>query len=92
MPENEINIEQERTVQGKTVISINKPSPMWATWIFRIVFLLTGVATFIIAADPEISNQLKVRIGIYLKGLDMVVWGLTRMIGVDISRDFNVPK
>jgi hypothetical protein len=56
------------------------------------VFLLTGVATFIIAADPEIANQLKVRIGIYLKGLDMVVWGLTRMIGVDISRDFNVPK
>lgn len=74
---------------SKTVFSISKPTPMWATWIFRIVFILTGVATFIIAGDPAIATESKIRIGVYLKGLDMAIWGITRMIGINISRDFN---
>lgn len=76
-------MQDEKTVVGKTVISINAPTPMWATWIFRIVFLLTTTATFIIASDPAIPDALKVRIGIYLKGLDFVIWGFGRFIGVE---------
>jgi hypothetical protein len=70
---------------GKTVLSFVKPTPMWATWIFRIVFVLTGVATFIIASDPGITESLKVRLGVYLKGFDMLVWGVTRAIGIEQS-------
>ena len=76
-------VQQKEIVTGKTVLSINAPTPMWATWIFRIVFLLTTTATFIIASDPAIPDALKVRIGIYLKGLDFVIWGLGRFIGVE---------
>lgn len=72
-----------------SIKSVNRPTPYWATVVFRVVFILTGVATFVIAADPSINTDLSFRIGIYLKGLDMVVWGITRMIGVDVSRDFN---
>ncbi len=86
------NIEEEKKVTGTTVLSFTKPSPVWATWLFRIVFILTGVATFIIAADPALEAATKVRIGIYLKGFDMVIWGITRAIGVDVSRDYNVPE
>lgn len=84
-------VEQQTPVQGKTVLSFTKPTPVWATWAFRIIFIITGVATFIIAADPGISADTKVRLGVYLKGLDLLIWGLTRAIGVDISRDMNVP-
>jgi hypothetical protein len=76
----------------KTVLSFNKPTPQWATWAFRIVFILTGVATFIIAADPGIVDPLKIRLGIYLKGLDMLVWGITRAIGVEVNRDYEYDK
>lgn len=73
----------------RTVFSISKPTPEWATWTFRIVFIFTGVATFVIAGDPALATELKIRLGVYLKGLDMAVWGITRALGVDISRDFN---
>ena len=71
----------------KTVISIQKPTPMWATWVFRAVFLLTGVATGIIMTDPAIPAEVANRWAIYLKGLDTLVWGLTRIIGVEIPKE-----
>lgn len=68
---------------------INKKTPRWAIWLFRIVFLLTTIATFIIASEPEsvITNELKVRIGIYLKALDMLVFGLSKMVGVEVKEE-----
>ncbi len=92
MAENEIQqIEQQKTVTGKTVLSFTKPTPMWATWIFRIVFIVTGIALFIIGADPEINTATKLRLGIYLKAADMLIWGITRSIGIDVQRDYNIP-
>lgn len=69
----------------KTIISTTAPTPSWATWTFRIVFLLTKVAITIVASDPGIPDELKVRIGLYLSGLDTLVWGLSRMIGVEVK-------
>jgi hypothetical protein len=63
---------------------IAKETPQWAKWMFRIVFALTTVAAFIIAADPAIPDPLKVRIGVYLKGLDMLVFIFSKMFGVEI--------
>jgi hypothetical protein len=83
-------VETEKKVEGKTVMSLKLPTPMWATWVFRIFFILTGIATFIIAADPGIQDDTKVRLGIYLKGADMLIWGVTRAIGVEVTRDLEV--
>ncbi len=77
---------------NKTILSVKAPTPSWATWAFRIVFILTGVAAFVIAADPAFSDALKVRTGIYLKGVDMVVWAITRAIGIEVQRDYNLPN
>lgn len=90
--EQQQEIEKNETVTGKTVISLNKPTPAWATWVFRVVFILTGVVTFIVLSDPGISDGVKIRLSVYLKGLDMLVWSLTRMIGVDVSRNFSLPQ
>lgn len=71
----------------KTIISVNSPTPQWANWTFRVVFILTTAAIMVIAADPTIPDSVKVRIGAYLKGLDFVVWGLSRMLGVEINKE-----
>ncbi|HEU4901182.1 MAG TPA: hypothetical protein VFT06_00280 [Flavisolibacter sp.] len=79
----QIQVEEKKEVTGTTVISISKPTPMWATWMFRIVFLLTTAAVVIIAGDPVIKDETKVRVMLYLKGFDVVIWGIARGLGVD---------
>lgn len=64
---------------------IKEKTPLWAKWVFRIVFLLTTIATFVIAFEPAISDLAKIRIGVYLKGLDMFVFGLSKMFGVTLK-------
>lgn len=73
--------------ERKTVLSINKPTPSWANWLFRVVFLLNKVVVAIVAADPGIDDQTKVRIGLYLSGLDTLCWSISRMLGVKIQED-----
>ena len=82
--ENEpVQVLEEKIITGKTVISFKSPTPMWATWTFRIVFLFTTAATFVIAGEPSIPDEMKVRIGLYLKGLDVVIWGMGKGIGIE---------
>jgi len=61
-------------------------TPMWAKWMFRVVFILSGVAVFIVAGDPAIPDATKVRIGVYLAGLDRAVFGLSKLFGIEVSQ------
>lgn len=67
-------------------------TPMWATWVFRIVFVLTGVATFVVASDPGIPNEIKLRVAVYLKALDMAVLGMSKLFGVQVQEDQEADK
>lgn len=58
-------------------------TPLWAKRTFQIVFILTTSATFVLASEPTISDAVKVQIGVYLKGFDMVIYGISKMFGVD---------
>ena len=71
-----------KTIRPFTKKAIVSETPDWAKWTFRIVFAITGVATFVIASDPSIEDNLKVQIGVYLKGADMFVFTLSKMFGV----------
>jgi hypothetical protein len=73
---------------SKTIISVNEPTPKWATWVFRIIFLLTSAALIILAADPTIPDGVKFRVSLYLKAADVVVWGIGRALGVK-KEDFS---
>lgn len=78
-----VSVESQKEVKGKLVASFEKPTPMWANWVFRIVFCLTTAATMIITAEPNIPNDLKVRIFLYMKSFDFVIWFIGRGIGID---------
>lgn len=68
---------------NKTVISVKKPTPTWATWVFRVVFILCGIAAYIVAGDKAIPAETAVRVMLYLTAIDRGVWLLSRAIGVD---------
>lgn len=65
--------------------AISSTTPQWAKWVFRSVFILTSVATFIIAGDAQIKPDLAVRIGVYLKGLDLLAFGFSKLFGVTLD-------
>lgn len=69
------------------ISQVTKRTPAWASWTFRITFVLTTVAAFIIAGDPAISDENKIRIGLYLKGADMLIYSLSKMFGVEVKKD-----
>ncbi len=82
MPE---NIEAEKTetiTNSKTVVNFKLPSPVWATWMFRIIFLLTTAGSIWIAATGMIPDNNKVEILLAMKVLDVVIWGIGRGLGV----------
>lgn len=70
---------------GKTkfgVGAITKKTPKKVRIIVGTLVILTMVATFIISGDPGIPDDLKVRLNVYLKGLDMLILGAGEMFGL----------
>jgi hypothetical protein len=91
--DNTTTVEVEKELTGKTVLSFQKPTPMWATWAFRIVFCLTTAATMILTAEPSVSDAVKVRIFLYMKAFDFIVWFFGKSIGIDKKQFENeIPK
>jgi len=58
-------------------------TPLWAKVTFRIVAALSLVAAFIVAGDPGINSDLKVRIMLYLAGFDKLILMLSKLFGVE---------
>lgn len=67
----------------KTVLSFNKETPVWAKWLFRIVFALTTGLTAYIAASNLFSPEVKYETTLILKLLvDPLVYAASKMFGV----------
>lgn len=62
---------------------IMNATPIWAKWVFRATTIFTTAIAFVVAGDPSIPDMLKVRILLYLKGIDIVVLGLSKMFGIE---------
>lgn len=67
---------------SQVVFSINKPTPMWATMLFRAVFFLTTGATMWVAGTGKIKLEDKTEIMLILKAIDVPFWGMGRLLGV----------
>lgn len=66
----------------KTVISIDRPTPKWATWMFRVVFVVTTALSVWVASTGLISNENKVEIMVAFKSIDFILWGIGRGLGI----------
>jgi len=69
------------------VQQLTNATPVWAKWMFRITLILTTTASFIVAGDPSIPSDLKVRIMLYLQGGSTAMYGFSKLFGVDLEKE-----
>lgn len=75
-------MEQVPEQKTTTVISLNRPTPQWATWVFRSVLVITTAASIWLAATGLIKDASKVEALLVLKVIDFSVWTISRFLGV----------
>jgi hypothetical protein len=66
---------------------VSNTTPRWANIILLLTITLTTVAAFVVASDPGIADAVKVRIGVYLKGFDMLIAGVSRLFGIELPTE-----
>jgi hypothetical protein len=66
------------------ISQLGSDTPKWANVALGLTIVLTTVAAFVVASDPGISDAIKVRITVYLKGVDMLVLGVSRLFGIEL--------
>lgn len=68
---------------GKTVFgAVNSPTPLWATWMFRAIFILTTSLTVWIAGTSLIDIGVKNELMLLLKIIDPIVFIFSKMFGI----------
>lgn len=82
----EKNEEQDN---DKTVWSFKKPTPKWAAFVFRFVFFGTLAGMIVVAGDEDIPSKKKVKILLYMKAFDVLIWGLAKGAGIDKKKFEN---
>lgn len=70
----------------KVVLSVSKPTPMWATWIFRIEFWINKTFLFLLAQGAFEGIEMKKAL-IWALAIDGFVWGIGRMLGIKKPED-----
>lgn len=85
MTDETTKVEVQKEATGKVVFGmagLNSPTPVWASWIFRIYFFATLAAIMIIADLKSINPDLKFTLALYLKASDVLVWGIAKGFGI----------
>lgn len=72
----------ETKTQFATGAAIAGKTPVWLTYAFRTTIILTTAITIWVAATKLVPDDNKFEIGLILKAVDFVVWGLGRMTGI----------
>jgi len=72
---------------NKTVISIKKPTPPWANYVFRTVLLMATTLNTAIVSAPGIAEATKLAI-VYWAGIPVTfIWGMSRIVGIKLGDD-----
>ena len=65
------------------ISQIGKTTPTWATYTFRIIFLLLSFGSFMISDYPGIDESTKAILVKWFSGINMLTWGLSKLFGVE---------
>lgn len=72
----------ENKTEFGTSEALKAGTPAWANWTFRIVLLFTTALSGWLATTGLVSEEVKLESVLALKGIDFLVWGISRMFGV----------
>lgn len=76
-------METKKTTHAFTAKALTSPTPTWAKNMFRITFILTSAVTIFVAGSNMIEENLKYELMLGIKSLDAVIYGLSKMFGVE---------
>lgn len=72
--------------------SLNKPTPKWATWFFRVFFYVTSMTTVALGMFTDIPVETKLHIAEWTAFGNIAVHAFTRMCGISIDvTDYSKP-
>jgi hypothetical protein len=80
-PQTTQEVNTTKSVTGTTVLSFTKPTPVWATWIFRGEFIINKCLMMYLSGTTHTVVDLKNDI-LILTIIDFGVWMLAKSIGV----------
>lgn len=72
----------EEQVKGKVGWSIKNPSPLWATYTFRIQFFANKALMLYLAGTDTITPENIKHYLLILASIDLFVWGFAKSIGI----------
>jgi uncharacterized membrane protein YbaN (DUF454 family) len=75
-------VETQKAVSGTTVFSFTRPTPMWATWIFRTEFILNKAITMYLTGTGTIPTEKIKEYLLIMSIVDFLVWLGARSLGV----------
>lgn len=75
-------VEKQETVKGSTVLSFTRPTPMWATWVFRAEFVLNKAITMYLTGTGTIEEGKIKEYLLIMSIVDFLVWLGARSLGV----------
>lgn len=64
---------------------LKSETPLWAKWVFRVTLIVTTVLSFWIAGTNLISDNIKLEIIQALKTLDVLVFAISKLFGINIE-------
>ena len=73
-----VNVSETKVQFG----AVSSPTPLWAKWLFRSVFIITSAITLVVAGTQLISEAYKFETLLILKGIDALALGFSKMFGV----------
>jgi hypothetical protein len=64
--------------------SLNRPTPAWARIVFGVCLLITTVMATWVAGTTQLTDGQKFEWVLVLKCIDPFLYGLSRLVGVDL--------
>lgn len=76
-----------RKTHAFTAKALQTETPKWAKNMFRVTFILTSAFTIFLAGTNLFGEGAKYELMLGLKALDAVIYGLSKMFGIEITEE-----
>jgi hypothetical protein len=70
-----------------TAKALQAETPRWAKNMFRLTFIVTSAFTIFIAGTNLFSEATKYELMLGLKALDAIIYGFSKMFGIEITEE-----
>lgn len=75
------------TYHAFTKKALSNTTPLWAKNVFRVTFVMTSAITIFIAGTNLFNEEIKYELMLGIKSLDAIIYGLSKMFGVEIKEE-----